>query len=130
MRRPSTRDAGAPAATTVGVATLLIGGALLAAPTRLGPVLGLADRRGTQLVGALDLALVPGLLAGRPRWPWLAARAALNVATAGYALSQTTSDAGLTTRARAFALALSAATVADTRTAATARRSGAHGALR
>ncbi|MEO7449172.1 MAG: hypothetical protein ABI336_12940 [Humibacillus sp.] len=35
-----------------------------------------------RVIGALDLALVPGLLGGRPRWPWLAARAAANVLTA------------------------------------------------
>ena len=35
-------------------------------------------------IGLSDLVLVPGLLRGRPRWPWLIGRAAMNVAVAGY----------------------------------------------
>jgi len=121
MPQPNTPQAAQRVATTVGAATLLIGGALLVAPERLGPLVGLSSPAGTRAVGALDLALVPGLLAGRPRWPWLAARAALNVATAAYTLRQAGDSGSLPTRARAFALMLLAATVADS-TAARASR--------
>ena len=35
-------------------------------------------------IGLSDLVLVPGLLRGKPRWPWLIGRAAMNLAVAGY----------------------------------------------
>lgn len=97
-----TPRAGRQAAGTVGAATLLIGGALVIAPERLGPLVGLPSPASTRVVGVLDLALVPGLLAGRPRWPWLAASAALNVATAAYTLQRAGENGSLPTRARAF----------------------------
>ena len=37
-----------------------------------------------RLVGLADLALVPGLLRGEPRWPWMFGRAALNLGQAAY----------------------------------------------
>lgn len=122
MPKPMTPQAAEKAAVTVGAATLLIGGALLTAPGRLGPLVGLSSPASTRVVGALDLALAPGLLAGRPRWPWLTARAALNVATAAYALRQARDSGTHTTRARAFALLLLAATVADSTAARASRR--------
>lgn len=122
MPQPMTPLAAQRAAVTVGAATLLIGGALLTAPGRLGPLVGLSSPASTRVVGALDLALVPGLLAGRPRWPWLAARAALNVATAAYTLYQARDSVTHTTRSRAFALTLLAATVADSTAARASRR--------
>ena len=30
-------------------------------------------------IGISDLLTAPGLLAGRPRWPWMVARATLNI---------------------------------------------------
>ena len=39
-----------------------------------------------RLIGAADLVLVPGLLRGEPRWPWMIGRAALNLAMAAYFL--------------------------------------------
>ncbi len=122
MPKPMTHQAGLRAATTVGAGTLAIGVALLAAPARLGPLIGLTDPRSTRLIGGLDLVLVPGLLTGRPRWPWLAARAVLNVAMAAYTLRQPHRAHADSTRARAFALALLAATVADGTAAAATRR--------
>lgn len=124
MPEPMTHPAGQQAAVIVGTATLAIGVALLTAPGRFGPLLGLSSPAGARVVGALDLALVPGLLAGRPRWPWLTARAVLNVAMAAYTLNQAHGSPTQTTRSRAFALALLAATIADSTAARAAHRTG------
>lgn len=108
-------------ATIAGVFTAVAGTALLVTPERLGPTIGLAGRGDARLVGVLDLALVPGLLFGRPRWPWLAARAASNVATAGFVLWRA-SDERSRRNARAFSAALTLATVTDVRAAYRALR--------
>ena len=71
--------------------------------------MGIADPFAARLVGLADLALVPGLLRGRPRWPWLAARAGLNVAIIGYAVG----TARRNRRAQVAAAALVAATFSD-----------------
>jgi hypothetical protein len=69
----------------VGCATLAIGGALVVAPRLLTGPLGLDGQDAAlRAIGASDLVLVPGLLAGRPRWPWMVGRAALNLAVAAY----------------------------------------------
>lgn len=60
-------------------ATLATGTALVLAPGRVGWLTGLDDARTARLFGVADLTLVPGLLVGRPRWPWMAARAVLNL---------------------------------------------------
>jgi hypothetical protein len=104
-----TPDAATRAAVRVGVLTVAIGAALTAAPNRAGPVVGLADPRAARLVGLADLALVPGLLRGRPRWPWLAARIGLNVTIIGYAVGTARGNR----RSRICAAALMAATVSD-----------------
>lgn len=70
------------ASRTAGWVTLAIGLGTVAAPRPLGSLGGLTDPRTARAIGLLDLALVPGLLAGAPRWPWLTARAAANVGTA------------------------------------------------
>ncbi|MBC8090898.1 MAG: hypothetical protein H7Y15_02960 [Pseudonocardia sp.] len=100
-------------ASTIGLITAGIGGVLVVSPTTFGPLMSLADPRGARLIGAVDLALVPGLLAGRPRWPWMAARAIGNVLTAAYCLGRA-HDAEAVARARVVALVLAMATVADT----------------
>ena len=104
-------------ATAVGVTTTGIGVALTWAPDAVAQALGLRHPRSVRLIGLADLALIPGLLAGRPRWPWMVARAALNVAIAAYLLD----DARHTSASRPprIALLLAAVTVAD---AGTARR--------
>jgi hypothetical protein len=67
----------------IGVITLALGVALLAAPSRLGRAAHLGDRPAlARTIGVMDLVLVPGLLRGRPRWPWMVARAAFNVPVA------------------------------------------------
>ncbi|KAA1418171.1 hypothetical protein FE697_020250 [Mumia zhuanghuii] len=75
-------DAALRASRIAGAATLVIGTALLVQPSRVGPLAGVADPRTARKLGLVDLSLVPGLLGGTPRWPWLAARAAANVGTA------------------------------------------------
>ena len=104
-------------ATAVGVSTTGIGVGLTWAPDAVARALGLRRPRPVRLIGLADLALIPGLLAGRPRWPWMVARGALNLAIAAYLLDDArhTSDP----RPPRVALLLAAVTVAD---AATARR--------
>jgi hypothetical protein len=111
--------------TAVGCVTLAAGVALVAAPGRVGAAFGL-DGRDAELraVGAADLVLVPGLLAGRPRWPWMAGRAALNLAQAAYIASiagRSSSPAVV----RATAGALAGLTAIDGPTAVALRRAGA-----
>jgi hypothetical protein len=110
----------------VGVGSGAIGAALLATPTRLGPLLGLTRPAEVRAVALLDLALVPGLVAGRPRWPWTAARAAANLLTAAWCLrrGRLTGTSGQAGRAAA---ALAAVTVLDARLARALRRAGAQG---
>ena len=102
--------------TTAGVFTTIAGSALLYAPSRLGPLIGLTSRRDAQLVGVLDLALAPGLMFGRPQWPWLAARAISNVATAVFTLRRAEDGTSLR-NARVFSALLAAATLTDLRAA-------------
>lgn len=74
-------------ATFVGGLTTAIGVSLLAAPVRTGKLLGVPvgrERRTLQFLGAVDLTVALGLLFGRPRWPWMAARAVCNPPTAIY----------------------------------------------
>lgn len=86
-------------------------------------MIGLIDPRSAQVIGLLDLLLVPGLLTGRPRWPWLGARAVMNLGMAVYTLRLPPGDHRQTVRARAFALALLLATAADSTAAAATRKS-------
>ncbi len=104
---------------TVGVATLVIGGALVGAPKAVGGPVGL-DAQGARAIGLADLALVPGLLAGRPRWPWMAARGGLNLLIAGYGRRR---NAGGAPRVGVLAKALVGITVADGAAAVTLWRS-------
>jgi hypothetical protein len=68
----------------IAVVSLGAGAALTVAPGKVGPAAGIGNRRSVALlIGLLDLALVPGLLRGRPRWPWMLARAASNLPVAG-----------------------------------------------
>jgi hypothetical protein len=96
------------AASRVGLATLGLGGVLAVAPGRAGRFIGLPDSLGTRIVGLADLALVPGLLRGRPRWPWMVGRVLLNLAIIGYLLT-----AGSGRRNRIAAVGLVVATATD-----------------
>jgi hypothetical protein len=115
-----TPDNAERAAVRVGVLTTAIGGVLTAAPARVGPLMGLIDPRAARLVGLADLALVPGLLRARPRWPWLAARAGLNLTIVGYAAV----TARHSRRAQVAAVALVVATVSDLGAMSALRSSG------
>ena len=108
------------AAGFVGVGSGLVGAALLARPDEVGPLLGLTRRREAQAVGALDLALAPGILFGRPRWPWIAARALANVAAA--ALCAARAHEAPRRRGRNAAMVLVALTATDAKLVADLRR--------
>ncbi len=99
----------------IGVISAVAGAALLSAPDRVGALVGLADRRSARLIGVVDLALAPGLVAGRPRWPWLVARAAANLPTAVVGL-RAARGTGRARRAQIFAAVLVVATFGDART--------------
>jgi len=75
------------AATVAGVVTIVAGAALTVAPARCGKPIGMEDHPGVmRAIGISDLIVAPGLLAARPRWPWLLARAAMNVGLVAGAL--------------------------------------------
>ncbi|MGY0390905.1 hypothetical protein ACWZJV_28350 [Nocardioides sp. WG-D5] len=105
----------------VGMATLPIGAAILLAPERVGRALKFGDHpTALRVIGAADLVLVPGLLAGRRRLPWMAARAGLNVAIAAYCAHLARSEGNIGPKIAASALVF--ATAADTRTILALRR--------
>ena len=70
----------------VGCVTTLAGTALVAVPGRVGDTLGLEGQpRAIRAIGFSDLVSSPVLRGGRPRWPWMLARARRwTVAQAGY----------------------------------------------
>jgi hypothetical protein len=108
-------------AAIVGLTTLPIGVAILIAPERVGRALRLGDHPSAlRAIGVADLALVPGLLAGRRRLPWMAARAGLNVAIAAYCVRLAGSEGNVGPKIAASAMVL--ATVADARTILALRR--------
>jgi hypothetical protein len=90
----------------VGCVTLAAGAALAIAPGRLTGPLGLDGQDAAlRAIGVSDLVLVPGLLRGNPRWPWMIGRAALNLAVAAYlhgVAPQSSSPRVLRGGARAF----------------------------
>ncbi|MFC7487648.1 hypothetical protein ACOCJ7_16095 [Knoellia sp. CPCC 206453] len=111
------REAALRSASAVGWVTLPIGLALVAAPARIGRVLALGDHPAAlRAIGALDLALVPGLLVGRHRRPWLVARVALNLGIAAYCAGLVRSERSK--GAMVGVAAMVAASVADSRTIA------------
>jgi hypothetical protein len=105
-----------------GWATLAIGVGLIVAPRRTTGPLGLEGQEAAfRALGVSDLVLVPGLLRGTPRWPWMTARAALNVGDAAYLLwaaRRSSSPA----KVRAGAAVMAALTVIDGATALQLRR--------
>jgi hypothetical protein len=109
-------------AAVAGWATLVIGTAFVVAPRRASPLLGLeGNEAAVRVIGVSDLVLVPGLLRGAPRWPWMAARAAFNLADAVY-LQRVASRASSPAKARAGAAVMAALTAIDGATAYQLRR--------
>jgi deazaflavin-dependent oxidoreductase (nitroreductase family) len=102
----------------VGFGSLVIGASLLYRPKPLARLADL-DVREARLVAVADLAVVPGLVFGRPRRPWMLARAAVNLGIVGLLLRRRRSS-----RARVAAAALGAATVADLQMAGALRDGG------
>ena len=108
----------------VGCVTSLAETVPSAAPDRVCDGLGLEGQEwAMRALGVSDLVLVPGLLRGRPRWPWMVGRAALNVAQAGYLHRIAPRSAAPTALERGAALLLGL-TVADGATALALRRAG------
>ncbi len=106
----------------VGVITLAAGAFLAAAPQLTTKPLGLEGQETPmRLVGLADLALVPGLLRGEPRWPWMFGRAALNLGQAAYfhGVADRSSSPGLV---RGIGSGLAALTLPDAATALALRR--------
>ena len=108
-------------ALVIGAATLLIGGALVARPEKVGRWLAVDSPSAARVVGALDLALVPGLLLGPRRPLWLLGRAALNLGIAAHVLTEQR-HTGRYGRAVQVSAVMVAATVGDVRTAYQALR--------
>ncbi|MEU7801423.1 hypothetical protein AB0B10_19335 [Micromonospora arborensis] len=100
-------------ANVVGLVTLGFGVVLTAMPRRSAAGLGLGNRPVlARAVGLTDLVVGSGVLWGRPRWPWVAARAALNLALTGcYAAEANRPDSNR--RARTGAIAMASLTVVD-----------------
>lgn len=71
-------------ATFVGFVTTVIGTALLVAPEAVGRRSWIEDPVEARILGGVDLAIAGGLLFGRPRSPWMAARVVANVGTAAF----------------------------------------------
>ena len=108
--------------TFVGYATLAIGSTLVAAPRVLTGPLGLTGQdAAVRLIGASDLVLVPGLLRGEPRWPWMVARAALNLGIAAYLVGVAPTSSS-PAAVKGAAAALGALTVVDGATGLRLRR--------
>jgi len=107
--------------TGVGIITLFIGIVLVTAPSRVARLLRTGDHPAAlRAIGASDLALVPGLLAGRRRWQWMTARAGLNMVIAVYCLVIVRRERAV--GAKIGAIAMVGATVADSRTIVALRR--------
>ena len=114
-------------ADVVGVVTLAMGTAFTLAPRRSAATLGLGNHpRFARTLGLVDLALAPGLFLGRPRWPWMAARAALNLVIARhYHIEARQSENPIS--ARAGAVGMTTFTLVDGALALALRSSGRQG---
>lgn len=105
----------------IAAVTLGAGVALLAAPSAVTATAGLGERPGLgRVIGAMDLALVPGLWRGRPRWPWMLARAAFNLPIAAAYRDQARRDEG-SSLARGGMLAMLGLSTMDLATAVALR---------
>ncbi|MGE4424888.1 MAG: hypothetical protein AB7G37_00385 [Solirubrobacteraceae bacterium] len=104
--------------------TLVAGVALLAAPRVYTEPVGLEGQdRPVRAVGLADLILVPGLIGGRPRWPWMVGRAAVSLMQGAY-VDGVSSQASRPRAARRTAAVLYGFAAMDTATALILRRAG------
>ena len=108
-------------ANAVGVATAAIGAALLVVPGASGPLMGLGQRGHARFVGAVDLVIAAGIFVGRPRWQWLAVRAAANLPTAAFAIWKARGTPHFR-NAAVFGVIISTATIGDLTAVAAMRR--------
>jgi hypothetical protein len=93
--------------------SLVLGSMLLVIPSTAGRALGVETAQRTlRTIGIVDIALALGSYFGRPKWPWLVARAASNPFIATIALANARS-----VRARLMAAGLIGAAVMDLRAA-------------
>jgi hypothetical protein len=107
-------------AKNVGIITLFIGMALVIAPSKASRLLRFGDHPAAlRIIGATDLALVPGLLAGQRRLQWMTTRAGLNLVIAAYCVWLVRRERAV--GAKVGAVAMVAATLADSRTIAALR---------
>jgi hypothetical protein len=106
-------------ATAVGAISAALGAVLLLAPDATGRLLGVRPDPGLAAIGVADVAIGVGLLAGRPRWMWLLARAAANPPSAWWFARAGRRDGGR--GALVAAAAVAAVTVGDVATARTLR---------
>ncbi|MDX8151280.1 hypothetical protein SK069_06740 [Patulibacter brassicae] len=107
----------------IAAITLVAGVVLVARPEAVTRPLGLEGQElQARGIGVSDLLLVPGLAAGRPRWPWMVGRAALSVAQATYLGG--VAPHVRSRRPRAGAATLAALAVADAATALRLRAEG------
>ena len=98
----------------VGWVTLGFGAALTLAPARSTTALALGNRPVLgAVVGPADLVIGSGVLWARRRWPWMAARAALNLTLVGCYRAEAGRPGG-DSNARGAAVAMAALTVVDT----------------
>jgi uncharacterized membrane protein len=110
----------------LGLASLGLGGALLGDPAGVARLTGVDDSPTAigvlTAVGARELLVVPGLLAGRPRWSWLrVAGDAMDLAAMGIALRDRRGDRAR--RLRNATIAVGVLTGADVLTALASLRS-------
>ena len=111
------------ASDVIGVVTLAFGCALSAGGRPIAEALRLDPARG-RAIGLADLALGTALLAARPRWPWMAVRAALNVLIAREYRAELHRRSGADRVARFGVISMRTLAVSDAAMAAALRAAG------